>query len=93
MGRILNIWATIGLLICTVGMINSIIHEKETIKTNCYDVEGSIIVGQSCDKEVLTGNGEIIEKSLMILFLMNIFLTPIILFQIPYIAGETNDKK
>jgi len=86
MGRILTIWATIGLLICTAGMINSIVHEKETIKTNCYDAEGSIIVGQSCDKEVLTGNGQSIETTLMILFIMNL-LTPIILFQIPYFAG------
>ena len=93
MGRILNIWATIGLLICTAGMINSIVHENEIIKVNCHDAWGNVIIGQSCDKEVLTGNGQSIETTLMILFIMNLFLTPIILFQIPYIAGETNDKK
>jgi hypothetical protein len=88
MGRILTIWAIVGLLICFCGMINSIVHEKETVKVNCYDAEGSIIIGQSCDKEILTGNGETIDMTLMILFVMNVFLTPMVLFQTPYFAGE-----
>lgn len=89
MGKAITIWATIGILICMCGLANGALHESKTVEAKCYDSNRQVILNQTCEKQVLLGNGETIEMILTILFILNLFLTPILLFQIQNYIDKT----
>ena len=75
----MRIWFIIGFTILMLAMINNIVSDKEEVYKKCYDRFSNEIIGEKCIEQRLVKPHYFIENMLFGLFIINLFVTPLIL--------------